>query len=128
MKPQSRTLLFLALGVVLGVAIWVFSPWLTGKVEPWDANTPFWSLSWLVVAVLGAFSGHARGICIPLGYAVGQMLVSIRPAFQGEFGTLGWLFILGHAVAAVIITLTFVGVMALFRWAWRSRSDKADGA
>ena len=118
----------MALGVVLGVAIWVFSPWLTGKAEPWDADAPVWSLSWLVAAVLGGLAGHVRGICLPLGYALGQMLVTIQSVFVGQFGALGWLFIGGYAVVAVLLTLALVGATALLKRVWRTRSGTVDGA
>jgi len=127
MKPRRTALLLLALGVTLGVAIWVFSPWLTGKVEPWDADAPIWSLSWLVVAILGGLAGHVRGVCLPLGYALGQMLVTIQ-SVVGQFGALGWLFIGGHAVVAVLLTLALIGIVAFLRRVWRTRSATVGGA
>ncbi len=44
MTPKRKALVLLALGVLLGVAVWLLSPWLTGKVEPWDADTPMEAL------------------------------------------------------------------------------------
>lgn len=114
--PKRKALVLLALGVLLGVAVWLFSPWLTGKVEPWDADTPIWPLSWLLVAILGGLVGHVRGVCLPLGYALGQMLATIQSPFIGQFGALGWLFIGGYAAVAAVVTLAFIAVAALLAY------------
>ncbi len=126
MTSKQKALILLALGVLSGIAIWWFSPWLTGKVEPWDADAPIWPLSWLLVAVLGGLSGHVRGIGLPLGYALGQMLVTIKSVFIGEFGALGWLFIGGYASVAIVVTLALIGATALvkrLRHAMRTGDD-----
>jgi hypothetical protein len=116
MTATRKALVLLAVGIALGAAIWVFSPWLTGRIEPWDAEQPIWALSWLVVAILGGLAGHVRGVCLPLGYALGQMLVTIKSVFVGEFGALGWMFIGMYAAVALAITLALVGVIALVKY------------
>lgn len=113
--PRPKALLLLALGFLSGVAIWLLSHRLTGKAEPWDADASIWLLSWIAVAVLGGLVGHVRGVCLPVGYALGQMLVTSRSVFIGEFGALGWLFIGGYAAVAVVVTLAIVGVTALVK-------------
>jgi hypothetical protein len=134
MKSRHKAFLLLAMGVALGVGVWVFSPRLTGTAEPWDADapvwgiTPFWTLSWLVIAVLGGLVGRVRGVCLPLGYALGQMLVTVRSVFTGQFGALGWMFIGGHAGVAVVVTLALAGAIALLKRLWRMRNAKVDGA
>ena len=127
MTPRRKTLALLALGMLLGVAIWLFSPWVTGKSEPRDADAPIWSLSWLLVATLGGLTGHVRGACLPLGYALGQMLITVKSVFLGEFGALGWMFIGGYAAVAIAVTWVIVGVTALvmrLRRGWQSRRDR----
>jgi hypothetical protein len=126
MTPRRNALALLALGMLLGIALWLFSPWLTGKSEPWDAAAPIWSVSWLVVAVLGGLTGHVRGACLPLGYALGQMLITVKSVLFGEFGALGWMFIGGYAAVAIAGTLVLVGTTAWFlrlRRGWQSRGD-----
>lgn len=134
MTPRRQTLCLLALGILLGISVWLFSRWLTGKVEPWDADTPIWPFSWLLVAILGGIVGHVRGVCVPLGYALGQgvfvplgyalrqMLVTVQSRSIGEFGILGWMFIAGYMGIAVAITLSLVGVIALIKWLLRRRT------
>ena len=127
MTQNRKALVLLALGMLLGVAIWLFSPWVTGKSEPWDADAPIWSLSWLLVAALGGLTGHVRGACLPLGYALGQMLITVKSVFLGEFGALGWMFIGGYAAVAITVTLALVGVTALvtrLRRGWQTRRDR----
>ena len=111
----------LALGVLLGAAIWVFSPWLTGKIEPWDADRPIWPLSWLVIAFLGGLTGRISGVCLPLGYALGQALVTIKSVFAGQFGALGWMFIGGYAAVAAAATVVLAGAIMLVKYLWRRR-------
>lgn len=122
MKSKPITLVLLAIGILSGVAIWVCSPWLTGTIEPWDADAPIWPLSWLLAASLGGLVGHVRGVCLPLGYALGQMLITIQSVFGGEFGVLGWLFIGGYAALATLMTLSLIGVTALLKKIRRAHS------
>jgi MFS family permease len=121
-RKKHKALSLLAVGFLLGIVVWAFSPWLTGKVEPWDTDAPSWPLSWLLLAVLGGLVGHLRGVCLPLGYALGQMLITTPSVFIGEFGVLAWVFIGGYAAAAVAATLAVLGVTALLKRLWRKRS------
>ena len=115
MMTKLTVPVLLAVGILSGVAIWVCSPWLTGTIEPWDADTPIWPLSWFVVSIVGSLVGHVRGVCLPLGYALGQMLITIQSVFVGEFGALGWLFIGGYAAVATLATLSLIGVTVLLK-------------
>jgi hypothetical protein len=115
MMPKSNALVLLAIGILAGAAIWVCSPWLTGTAEPWDADAPIWLFSWVFMAVLSGLVGHVRGVCLPLGYALGQMLVTIQSVFTGEFGALGWLFIGGYAAVATLVTVALIGVTTLLK-------------
>jgi hypothetical protein len=113
MMSKPNALVLLTIGVLAGVGIWIFSPWLTGTIEPWDADAPIWLCSWVLMAVLGSLVGHIRGVCLPLGYALGQMLITVQSVFTGEFGALGWLFIGGYAAVAILVTLTITGARVL---------------
>ncbi len=112
-KPHAPILL--AVGILSGVAIWVCSPWLTGTSEPWDADAPIWMLSWLMVALIGGLVGHIRGVCLPLGYALGQILMTVHFLFSGEVGLLGWIFIGGYAAVAILVTLSIIGGTAMLK-------------
>ena len=125
MMSKLNAPVLLAIGVLSGVAMWVCSPWLTGKSEPWDADAPIWVFSWLLIAIIGGLVGHIRGVCLPLGYALGQMLITIQSVFGGEFGALGWLFIGGYAAVATLVTMALIGVTALLKKIRRAHSTPA---
>ena len=115
MSTDRAALAWLGTGVALGVAFWRFSPAITGHAEPWDAEAPVWGLSWLVVALAGGAAGRPRGILLPIGYAAGQMLATLRITLTGEFGFLGWVFIAAYAVPAIAVATALVGACALVR-------------
>jgi hypothetical protein len=117
-SPRSSAFRLFVLGAALGIAIWGFSPWLTGKAEPWDAEWPIWPLSWLALAIGAGSIGKLRGLALPLGFAVGQMAWMLKSVFGGEFGALGWLFIAGYAAVSSAVALAMIGVGTLLR-RWR---------
>lgn len=125
MTAKYPAIFLFGLGVLLGVAIWLFSPWITGKTEPWDADAPIWLISWVLVAVAGGLTGHLRGVCLPLGYAVGQMLVTAKPVLFGDLRVLalGWMFIFGYAAVAIVATLLVAGATVLFKRLLHVRSS-----
>ena len=95
-----------ALAVVLGAVIWALSRPVTGKVEPWDANSPYYYL-----ALLGA--GFASGMAIParkrfhyLGAWAGQLLYMIL------FLPIGGLIVLGVVVLLAYTLLFLAGAVA----------------
>jgi len=77
---------------------------------------------------LRGLTGQVRGVCVPLGYALGQTLVTIESVFFGPFGVLGWVFIGSYAAVATLLTLAIVGVTAALKRFCRTRSGTADGA
>lgn len=122
MMPKLTALRLLAIGVAAGVGMWMCSPWLTGTIEPWDADASIWPLSWLIIAIFGGLSGDIRDVCLPLGYGLSQMLITIQSLFVGEFGASGWLFIGGYAAVAARVTLSLIGVTALLKKIRRTHS------
>lgn len=130
-RPGPEALFMLGIGIALGVALWALSPWLTGRAEPWDAERPIWGLSWVPVALVGGLFGRLRGVCLPLGYALGQMLVTARPLLHADFGmlALAWMFIAGYATVAMAATLVIAAAVAvLARPRRRRRSASARGS
>lgn len=119
LRSRRHALLLLVIGAGLGAGVWLFSPWLTGHVEPWDADAPIWPASWLLIAIAGGCTGRLRGLLLVVGYALGQMLITVRPILRSEFGALGWLFILGWMAAALVASLALVATQALLRHFWR---------
>ena len=94
-----------ALALVLGAVIWALSRPITGKVEPWDANSAYYYL-----ALLGA--GFVAGLSIParkrfhyLGAWLGQLLYMIL------FLPLGGLIVLGVVVLFAYTLLFLAGAV-----------------
>lgn len=112
-------------GVLLGAALWLFSPALLGRAEPWDAAVPVWSLSWPAIGVFGAAARHVRGLLLPLGDAAGQIAATVPQIVRSEFGVLGLAFIGGGLVVALAVTLALLGAMALLRRHARSTDNPA---
>lgn len=125
LRSQRAAMLLLASGVALGVGVWVFSPWLTGHVEPWDAERPIWIASWLAIGFVGGCTGRVRGLLLVLGYALGQMLITIKPVLWLEF-PLGWFFILYWMGAALVMALALVLAQLLVRHLWRRVRSKQE--
>lgn len=116
MTARRHALILLTLGALLGVATWVFSPWITGRAEPWDADLPIWLVLWLAVAVAGGLTGRARGTLLPIGYALGQMLVTGRPLLVGDLtALLGWSFIIAYAAVAVLLSFALAALTATLK-------------
>lgn len=114
-RAQSPWALWFAVGLLLGAALWLLSPALLGRTEPWDADAPVWSLSWLVVGTIAGAARHGRGLWLPVGYALGQVAVMTPPLWRSEFGALGALFIGAGLAVALTVTLALLGALALWR-------------
>jgi len=127
MTARRHALILLALGALLGVATWVFSPWLTGRVEPWDADLPIWLALWLIVAIAGGLTGRVRGTLLPIGYALGQMLVTGRPLLVGDLtALLGWYFIFAYAAVAVLLSFAIAALIAALKRLRRTPTKDSD--
>jgi len=107
--------LWFAVGALLGAALWLFSPAWLGHAEPWDAQAPVWSLSWLGIGALGAAGRHPRGLLLPLGYACGQVAAMLPGLVRSEFGVLGLAFMGAGLLVALAVTLALLGALALWR-------------
>jgi len=96
---------FLVSGV-LGALIWLFSPYVTGVIEPWDSKTPYY-----FICLFSA--GFITGILIPhnfwpilLGVVSGQLfyMLVFLPA-----GSLGPLIVIGIVAMFAYGISTLVG-------------------
>lgn len=101
-----------------GLGFWGMSPWLTGTAEPWDGDVLVWMGAWLVAALLGGAIGTSRalwhGICLPLGFAWGQILFTSGPLFRGDWrlAILGWTFVMAYAFVSTVLVIVMVAVLA----------------
>ena len=108
------------MAAMLGAAIWIASPLITGRKEPWDAHSPYY-----VAALFGA--GAVMGLWEPqrswrwaVAIYAGQCLAVLGlTALRGD--DLGLFFPMGMLVLACFTVLSLLGA-AGGAWLRRSRS------
>ena len=94
------------LGLVLGAAIWLLSPWITGRSEPWDAEGGYYAGGLLLSGVVGGLVLPLHWASVTLGIFAGQLLVIIGgiladPA-SGGLWPLGVLFLAFYSSLALL--------------------------
>ena len=113
---MKRTVVVLAIG--LGMVIWLASPLLTGRREPWDAHGPYYGLALLGAGLLtGSLEPHRFWIG-PIGIYAGQCLAIFMLAWFYHDG-LGLFIPLGMIMLVFFTPLSLVGSLAgswLRRW------------
>jgi hypothetical protein len=96
----------LLIGLVLGAAIWLLSPLITGHREPWDAESGYYPGALLSAGVLGGLVAPTRWGSVAIGIFAGQVLVllggvMVGPA-DGGLWPLGVLFLGLYSVLALV--------------------------
>jgi hypothetical protein len=107
MNPR-RWIAFL-LGLILGAGIWLLSPWITGRSEPWDAEGAYYAGSLFASGALGGLLLPQHWPSVALGIFTGQFLVILGgvladPA-SGALWPLGVAFLAGYTGLAFIAAL-----------------------
>ena len=97
MKSRSAVLAFATAALTCGL-IWAASPWVTGRREPWDADSPFY-LAGLMIA------GAVAGVLTPkpiwalyAGAVAGQLSYQVLFLKVGPLLPLGVLFLAGYCI------------------------------
>lgn len=95
---KHRYLLTILVAAILGAAIWILSPWVTGRKEPWDADGIFY-----VCALVGA--GLIAGAVSPkplwahyVGSFIGQLGYELLFLKVGPLLVLGAGFLIGYCL------------------------------
>ena len=104
---RSRSLPAFLIGSATGAAIWLLSPLITGRREPWDLAGYFYPGALFLAGLLpGAFSpGHPRAAA--LGVFAGQAAVLLAGVVMGPAG--GGLWPLGLIFLAVYSLVALLG-------------------
>jgi hypothetical protein len=94
------------IGVILGASIWLLSPWITGRSEPWDAESGYYPGALLLAGAVGGLLVPMHWSSVTLGIVVGQVLVILGgvladPA-SGGLWPLGLIFLAGYSVLALV--------------------------
>jgi hypothetical protein len=96
----------LLIGVGLGAAIWLVSPLITGRREPWDAEGGYYPAALLGAGVLGGVLAPRHWLSVALGVFGGQVVVLLggvmaEPA-SGGLWPLGVSFLAFYSVLALL--------------------------
>lgn len=115
------------LGLICGIAIWLLSPMLTGRREPWDAEGRYHAGALLVAGLHGGLVVPRHWGSVAGGLFLGQAAVLLagvvtEPA-HGGLWPLGLLFLAGYSVLGLI----GAGVGTGLRWLQSSWAGSLDG-
>ena len=116
MKPRAWVTLLVS--AVTGVLVWAFSPWLTGRQEPWDADGLFYVGAQIVAGtVAGAIA--PRPLWAPyVGALTGQLGYALIFLRMGPLFFLGAAFLFGYTA----IFLAAAALVGFVRKRMRSQS------
>lgn len=103
---NSSTTFKLAPGALVGAflfLVWALSPTLTGRVEPWDADWPYYSTAILLAGLLVGIAFRRALLSAYIGAWVGQILALMTlPSVDRSWWYRG---VLATAVGSLIILL-----------------------
>ncbi len=103
LKLDRRAALLIGLG--LGAAIWLMSPLITGRREPWDAEGGYYAGALFVAGGLGGVLAPRYWLSVVLGVFGGQAVVLLAPVIadpsDGGLWPVGVLFLGIYSVLAL---------------------------
>ena len=91
-----------------GMAIWLLSPMVTGRVEPWDAKGPYYWLALFGAGLLAGMIDPAGVKTAPLWVVAGQSAAILAGVFFGG-RDLGLFFPMGLIMLFVFSILCYAG-------------------
>lgn len=97
------------LGLILGAAIWLSSPWITGRSEPWDAEGGYYPGALLATGALGGLLIPMHWPTLASGIFAGQLLVILGGVLADPVS--GGLWPLGVGFLGFYSALAFVGAL-----------------
>lgn len=118
LKPDRRSAFLL--GLALGAAIWLLSPLVTGRREPWDAKGGYYAGGLLLAGILGGIVVPRQWVAAAVGIFAGQAAVLLGGVVADPAS--GGLWPLGLMFLAVYSVLGLVGAgagAAIGRWRGR---------
>jgi hypothetical protein len=92
--------LVLAAGFTFGVLIWWLSPEITGRVEPWDAKSPYYVGSLFVSGLIAGVLSPRHAFLAPIGIFFGQFTLGWGFPPSGGMWPLGLFFGAVYCMAA----------------------------
>ncbi len=107
MKNLSAAALIPFIG---GVLVWALSPAITGRVEPWDANGPYYYAALFVVGFVSGLAAPGGASRVPLWVVAGQSAVILFSVFFRS-GDIGLFFPMGLIVLFAFSLLALGGAL-----------------
>jgi hypothetical protein len=102
------------LGLILGAAIWLLSPLITGRREPWDAEGNYYAGALLAAGALAGITVPSYWGTTVLGIFAGQVLVLLGGVLadpsSGGLWPLGILLLGAYSVLALLGAAIVKGV------------------
>ena len=95
------------MGLAIGAAIWLLSPLITGRREPWDAEGGYYAGALLASGLLGGLLLPERSGGLVAGIFVGQVVVLLGGVLSDPSS--GGLWPLGVVFLALYSLLALVG-------------------
>lgn len=102
---MKHFLFTLLLSSFFGAAILFLSPYVTGKVEPWNSNSYYYSSALFLAGFLILFDKHAKLEIVFIGIMLGQTV------FMFSFMSVGPLVGVGLVIMAFKSLLSLVGLI-----------------
>ncbi len=100
MKTDTFIALLAAAG--LGALIWVMSPAISGAVEPWDAESPYYFVSLFIAGVLGGVFVPRKIWAAYAGIVLGQLIYMVVFLEIGPLMVLGIAFLIGYGLVSLL--------------------------
>ena len=95
---KARAWATVLVSAAAGALVWALSPWLTGHVEPWDADGLFYAGALIVAgSVAGAITPRPLW-ALYLGALIGQFGYELIIQRIGPLFLIGAVFLLGYSV------------------------------
>lgn len=111
-RPSISTVAVFVAGLLLGAMLWWLSPWFTGKVEPWDSSSHYYTAGLFGCGFVAACVSPRRFWAAPPGIYLGQFLYALATIPMGPFAPIGLM------AGAVYCVLALAGAFVCFVIDW----------
>ena len=95
----------LCVASMLGTIIWVISPFVTGEIEPWDADSPYYIISLILAGAIVGWLIPKHLWTVFLGVIVGQIIYMLIFIPSGPLLLIGIVFLVGYGLFSLIAAM-----------------------
>jgi hypothetical protein len=105
LQMKYRAALTFGLAAVLGAAVWLFSPWITGHTEPWDGDGTYYFGALALTGLIAGITSPKPTWALYSGVFFGQLVYLLLALKIGPLVLIGVGTLLVCSVLFVIATL-----------------------